>query len=194
MAAVIQALIPTSAALWRMALLVLLGFLAILIEAAPLGIAPRSLPSPDLLALTVAIIAVRRPDAIALPVVFALGLTRDLVTDLPIGAGTLSLVLSAEAMRLMGVNLLRGSLAREAAVTAAVLFGMLALQYLLTLMLFVQPPYVMSVVRQWVISMTFWPLVLIVVRWGCGIRGAHDPSTRHRQPRWHASATSEGRS
>ncbi|MEL6335479.1 MAG: rod shape-determining protein MreD [Pseudomonadota bacterium] len=181
-------MVPTTAALWRMALMVALGLAAILLEAAPVGIAPHSLPSPDLLALVVVIFAIRRPDAVPLPVVFVLGLTRDLLTDLPVGAGALALVLTAEAMRLMSANLLRGSLLREGLITAGVLLATFALPYLLALILFVQPPYVLAVVRQWVITVACWPAMLVLIRWGCGIRGVGDPQPRRRQPAWHAES------
>ncbi|MEM1346027.1 MAG: rod shape-determining protein MreD, partial [Pseudomonadota bacterium] len=84
----------------RALLLALAGLVAIAVEAAPLGLEPRALPSPDLLACLVACWAVRAPEAAALVLVFALGLVRDLLTDLPIGLGALTLVLLAEAMRL----------------------------------------------------------------------------------------------
>ncbi|MEM6679752.1 MAG: hypothetical protein AAF675_17960 [Pseudomonadota bacterium] len=169
-------LLPRRRDLWSMTLLVTLALLAVAIETAPVGLHPRALPSPDIVAVLIAVLAVRRPRALAVPLVFALGLFRDLLGDGPVGAGTLSLVLLAEGLRQAASTLARGSLLREGLVVAGALAAMFLLQYLITLIIFSQPPYVMAVVRQWVLTVATWPLVLIMLRWGLGLRAeATDP-------------------
>ncbi|MEO0823198.1 MAG: rod shape-determining protein MreD, partial [Pseudomonadota bacterium] len=155
---------------------------AVAVEAAPLGLAPGSVPSPDLLALTVAVMAVRRPDAVPTLLVFALGLMRDLLTDLPVGAGALGLVLLAEALKGESAAINRHSLLREWALVAAALFAMMAFQYILTLATLAQPPYIMAVVRQWALSVAAWPAVFALMRGLFGIRAPSLAPAGPRQP------------
>ncbi|MEL6481511.1 MAG: rod shape-determining protein MreD [Pseudomonadota bacterium] len=172
MSAVVEVLVPSRGALLRMALLAIVATVAVALEAAPTGLHPYSLPSPDLLALAIAIFAVRRPDSVPILLVFALGLMRDLMTDLPVGIGTLTLVLYAEALRSVAPVLTRGSLLREWLAVAAALFGMMALQYVLVLLTFSQPPYFLTLGRQWALTAAAWPILFFLLRWGCGIRPA----------------------
>ncbi|MEM1278109.1 MAG: rod shape-determining protein MreD [Pseudomonadota bacterium] len=79
----------------RMAGFVGLGFVAVSIEIAPVGLTASALPSPDLLFCLTAYCALRRPEAVPLLLVFAIGLMRDLLTDGPPGIGALILTLSA---------------------------------------------------------------------------------------------------
>ncbi|MEL7138286.1 MAG: rod shape-determining protein MreD [Pseudomonadota bacterium] len=172
MSAVVDILVPSRGALFRMALLVLVAAVAVALEAAPTGLHPYSLPSPDLLALAIAVFAVRRPDSVPILLVFALGVLRDLMTDLPVGIGTLTLVLFAEGLRCISPVLARGSLLREWLAVSAAIFAMMALQYLLVLLAFVQPPYFLTLGRQWAITAAAWPVAVFLIRWGCGIRAA----------------------
>ncbi|HUF57449.1 MAG TPA: hypothetical protein VMM55_12900, partial [Thermohalobaculum sp.] len=77
------------ARLARTGLMSVLGLLAIYVEAAPLGIGPSAPPSPDLLLCVIVYWTARRPGSTPLLAVFALGLVRDLLTDVPTGAGAL---------------------------------------------------------------------------------------------------------
>ncbi|MEM8791161.1 MAG: hypothetical protein AAGE80_06060 [Pseudomonadota bacterium] len=79
----------------RMLGFTLLGFVAISMEIAPLGLTANAMPSPDILFCLTAYCALRRPEAVPMLLVFALGLSRDLLTDAPPGAGALTLVLAA---------------------------------------------------------------------------------------------------
>ncbi|MEM6489330.1 MAG: rod shape-determining protein MreD [Pseudomonadota bacterium] len=180
MAGLGDALTPAPGTLWRVVLVLTLGLAAVLVEAAPVGLTPRGLPSPDLVFLVVAVVAVRRPDCVPILPVFALGLVRDLLTDLPTGLGALTLVLSAEVLRTQAAALARASLLREAAIIAVVCLVAMALQYVLTLAMLAQPPYVMAVVRQWLLTVLAWPLVLIVVRGIAGVRAETADGSRRR--------------
>ncbi|MEL6768262.1 MAG: rod shape-determining protein MreD [Pseudomonadota bacterium] len=172
MSAVVDVLVPSRGALLRMVLLALVAIIAVALEAAPTGLHPYALPSPDLLALAVAVFAVRRPDSVPIMLIFALGLMRDLMTDLPVGIGTLSLVLYTEALRSAAPLLARGSLLREWLAVAAALFAMMTMQYVLVLLTFSQPPYFLTLGRQWALTAAAWPIVFFLLRWGCGIRPA----------------------
>ncbi|MEM6943565.1 MAG: hypothetical protein AAF565_07440, partial [Pseudomonadota bacterium] len=130
------------------------------------------LPSPDLLALLVAVMAVRRPDSVAIPLICALGIMRDLLTDIPAGAGALGLIALSEALRTLSQPLSRGSLLREWIAVSAILFAMAAIQYILVLLTFSQPPYLLALARQWALTAAAWPLVFLLLRWLIGIRAA----------------------
>lgn len=163
-------LLPEPSMIVRALLLGLIGAFAVGIEAAPLGLAPRAVPSPDLLACVVAAVAVRQPEAAPLLVVFALGAARDLVTDVPPGAGAASLVLLLEMLRARSATLMRRSLVTECVWVAGALLAMLFLQYFLVLLTLSQPPYLMEIIRQWALTAALYPVVAPVVRWGLGIR------------------------
>lgn len=161
--------LPPFARLLRMALLAVLGFLAIFVEAAPLGVGPQSTPSPDLLLCAVAAIAVRRPMSAPLLLVFALGLSRDLLTDLPVGLGALTLVLAVEALKRRSPALARRSFLIEWAVLAGYAFAILVAQWLAVYVTFVQPPFVFDLIRQWALTVAVYPGIVIAVRWIFGI-------------------------
>ena len=78
----------------------LLALLAIFLEATPMGLEATSRPSPDLLLCVVAYWSVRRPRSAPAVLVFSLGLVRDLLTDVPVGAGALSLMVISELLKL----------------------------------------------------------------------------------------------
>ena len=147
-----MAMIPGSAfepaRAWRVALLMIVGMLAIYIEAAPLGVGSSAPPSPDLLLCVVVYWAARRPGSTPLLAVFALGLARDLVTDVPPGAGALALVLAAETIRSLHRRLARGSFLAEWLVLAAAAFGAAALMWLTVLVTLAQPPYLADLFHQ----------------------------------------------
>ena len=151
-------------------ILAVAGTLGVVVEAAPLGLAAGSVPSPGLLACAVAAVAIRRPAAAAVLLVFALGLLRDLLTDVPPGAGALSLVLLSETLRAQSEMFRRRAFAIELVWVAACLLGMLALQYILVLLTLSQPPYLMGIVRQWALSVAVYPAVALALRWLAGIR------------------------
>ena len=154
------------ARLMRMALVLFLGVLAIYVEAAPLGVATGSPPSPDLLLCIVAYWSIRRPEAIPLPLVFLLGLMRDLLTDVPVGAGVLALVLISEGFKTWRRHLERTMFLTEwLAVAAASLAGS-ALVWLLIAITFAQPPYLTELLHQCLYTTMVYPFLVLVLRWG----------------------------
>lgn len=173
----LQAL-PSGTRLLRMGLLLCLGILSIFVEAAPIGTGAQATPSPDLLFCIVAAIAVRRPASAPALIVLALGLMRDLLTDLPVGLGALALLLAAETLRARSGTLAHRSLLTEWSLVAAVFLAMLALQWLVLFITFVQPPYLFDLGRQWVATMLAYVPVVVTVRWVFGVGWRRVPAQR----------------
>ena len=153
------------ARLIRVALLLGLGLAAIFVEAAPLGLAADAIPSPDILFCVVAYWSTRRPGSTTLIAVFALGLTRDLMTDVPVGAGVLTLVFAAEFLKALGPGLSRRSFATEWLLLAAVLALVIMAQWLIVLVLLAHPPYLTDLIHQWLATMALYPVLALVFRW-----------------------------
>jgi len=146
----------------RAAALTVLALLAMLIEAAPLGVAPLSLPSPDIVVCLVALWAIRAPEATPLVLVFALGLMRDLLTDLPPGLGALTLVAVAEALKSRAELLSRQPFVVEWIWVALGAALMSAAQWLGLLLSFAQPPYASLLAQQVTATVALYPLVTAV--------------------------------
>lgn len=152
--------------LMRIALAAFLGILAIYLEAAPLGISTGAPPSPDLLLCVVAYWSIRRPGSMPLLLVFLLGLTRDLLTDVPVGAGVLSLVLVSEGFKVWRRHLQRSFfLAEWLALGAASLASAVFILGLVTIT-FAQPPYLADLLHQCLYTAMVYPLLVLVLRWG----------------------------
>ena len=149
----------------RLALMLALGLVAIFIEAAPLGLSADAYPSPDILFCVVAYWSIRRPEAAVLIAVFALGLTRDLMTDAPVGAGVLTLVLASEFLKALSQGLSRRSFATEWLLLATVFALTLLTQWLIVLILLVHPPYLVDLGNQWLATMALNPALALVLRW-----------------------------
>lgn len=138
------------------------GLAAVMLEAAPAGVAALSLPSPDLLFCLVAVWAVRAPGAAPILLIFALGLMRDLLTDLPPGLGALSLVAAGEALKARAAQLSRQPFLVEWFWVALAGAAMVALQWLGLLATFLQPPYGSLLAQQVIATALVWPLVLML--------------------------------
>ncbi len=153
------------ARLIRIALLLVLGLIAIFVEAAPLGLSPDAYPSPDILFCVVAYWSIRRPGSAALIAVFALGLARDLITDAPAGAGVLTLVFASEFLKAVGPGLSRRSFATEWLLLAVMLALVIMAQWLIVLILLAHPPYLTDLAYQWLATMVLYPVLALVFRW-----------------------------
>ena len=94
------------------------GWLAILLELAPLGGRASATPSPDLLLCVSAFLVLRRPTSTPAGLVLILGLTRDLVGGDAVGLGALTLLGAVEVLRIYRERLLRRTFAYEVAVIA----------------------------------------------------------------------------
>jgi cell shape-determining protein MreD len=82
-----------------LALVIAASLVALLLQMAPLGLAPGAWPAPDLLFCVLAYGAMARPDALPIPATFGLALVGDLVTGGPMGAGALALFLTLETLK-----------------------------------------------------------------------------------------------
>ncbi|MEM9139248.1 MAG: rod shape-determining protein MreD [Pseudomonadota bacterium] len=153
------------ARLFRIALMVSLALVAIFAEAAPLGLSPTAPPSPDLLMCVLVYWSIRRPGSTPLLAVIALGLIRDFLTDVPIGAGALSLVLVTEVFKAQRHKLQRSSFVVEWMALAAAAFAATALVWLLVTLTLAQPPYLISLFHQCLYTAMVYPLMVVVFRW-----------------------------
>lgn len=160
------------ARLAHVAFVLALGLVAVSIEAAPLGFEADAWPSPDLLFCIVAYWSLRRPEAVPLIAVFAAGLARDLLTDAPVGAGVLTLVLAAEALRAAGRPLARRGFGAEWLAVAGGFAAVLIVQWLLVLLVLAHPPYLVELGQQWLITLALYPLLAAVFRWLFRVRRA----------------------
>jgi len=175
-----QALWFSPSRLIRAALLLTLGLIAIFIEAAPLGLSADAFPSPDILFCVVAYWSIRRPGAASLLAIFALALARDLLTDAPVGAGALTLVIASEFLKTLGPGLSRRSFATEWLLLAIVLALVLLAQWLVVLALLAHPPYLTDLAYQWLATMALYPALALVFRWLFRVGWHKLPPTRAR--------------
>jgi rod shape-determining protein MreD len=167
---------PDAARLWGVALMLILGVVAIHGEAAALGVGPAAPPSPDLLLCVVVYWAARRPGATPLLAVFALGLLRDLLTDAPPGAGALALVLAAEFVKAMRRRLARGSFLLEWLALAGAAFGTATLMWLLVLVTLAQPPYLLDLLHQSLYTAMAYPPLAFAFRYALRVSRRAEPA------------------
>lgn len=155
--------------LLQMALLSILGLLAIFLEALPLGLSAQSHPSPDLLLCVVAYWSIRRPGSAPALLIFVLGLARDLLTDVPVGAGVLSLLLVSEVLKLRRRRFARSNFAFEWISVTLAAVASAALHWFLVALTLAQPPYLVDVLNQSIYTMMAYPLLALFFRWGLQI-------------------------
>lgn len=149
----------------RIGFMLVLGLLAIAIEAAPLGVGPAAPPSPDLLLCVIVYWTARRPGSTPVLAIFLLGLVRDVMTDVPTGAGALALVLAAEVVRAIRHRLARSYFILEWLALAAAALGTAAFLWLLIVLALAQPPYLGALIHQSLYTVMVYPLIVIVFRW-----------------------------
>ncbi|MEM7056933.1 MAG: rod shape-determining protein MreD [Pseudomonadota bacterium] len=151
--------------LFRIALLLTLGTVVIFAEAAPLGLGPTAPPSPDLLMCVLIYWSIRRPGSTPLLAVFALGLMRDFLTDVPLGAGTLSLVIVTELFKSQRRHLQRMNFMVEWMTVTVAVLASTAFVWLLVVLTLAQPPYVIVLLHQCLYTAMVYPLIVMILRW-----------------------------
>lgn len=159
----------------------LAGVLALLVQMAPLGLAPRSWPAPDLFYCVLAYAALARPDAMAIPATFALALLGDLITGGPVGAGALALFLTIEALKRHATLAYSRSRWRD---WAAVAFGAAAVMlgpWLLMRLTFAGGPPLTDLATRWVFTAIAFVPVGAALRYGLRLRR---PALRDTGPLW----------
>ncbi|MFT7027586.1 MAG: rod shape-determining protein MreD [Paracoccaceae bacterium] len=153
-----------------LALIVAAVFAALLGQMAPLGLAPRSWPAPDLMFCVLAYGAMARPDALPIPATFALALVGDLITGGPVGAGALALFLTLETLKrreaLTDVPSRLRDLAAAALGAAAVLIG----PWLMMRLSFADGPPLADLAPRWAATMIAFVPVAAAMRYGLRIR------------------------
>lgn len=162
----------TPARLANMAFVSVLALVAVSIESAPLGFRADAWPSPDLLFCIVACWSLRRPQAVPLLLIFGLGLARDLLTDLPAGAGALTLVLASEGLKAGADPLSRRGFGSEWLAVAGAFAAMLLAQWLMVLLVLAHPPYLVELGQQWLVTLALYPPLAALLRWPFGVRRA----------------------
>ena len=160
------------ARLAHVAFVLVLAFVAVSVEAAPLGFPADAWPSPDLVFCIVAYWSLRRPEAVPLLAVFAAGLARDLLTDAPVGAGALTLVLAAEGLKAAARAITRRGFGAELMAVAGAFAAVLLAQWLMVLLVLAHPPYLVELGQQWLITIALYPVLAAVFRWLFQVRRA----------------------
>ena len=153
----------------QMAFLAVLGLVVILLETLPLGLSAQSLPSPDLLLCVIAYWSIRRPESAPAILIFILALVRDLLTDIPVGAGVLTLLIVSEALKLRRRRFARANFAVEWIAVALAAIASAALHWLLVVLMLAQPPYLSDLLNQSIYTMMCYPLLALFFRWGLQI-------------------------
>ncbi len=144
----------TALLLQRM-LVAALGIIAIHIPLVPVGQAGDRIANPDLLFCLLAAWIVRRPQAVPLLLVLALGLGADLLLGRPPGPGVLGLVLATEHLRHRRPGSFLAEWLRAALLFAAILAGTAAL-----LALSLAPlPGGEALARHWLATAIAYPMV-----------------------------------
>jgi len=153
------------ARLFRTALMVGLGLVAIFVEAAPLGLMPGAPPSPDILLCVLLYWSIRRPGSTPLAAVFALGLIRDFLTDLPVGAGTLTLIVATEVFKARRRQFQRANFLVEWIAVGLAALASATVLWTMVMLTLSQPPYVMDLVHQCLYTAMLYPFVVLIFRW-----------------------------
>ncbi|GIX14428.1 MAG: hypothetical protein KatS3mg118_2387 [Paracoccaceae bacterium] len=120
---------PAGLQLWLMragaAALALAGLVAALV---PMGIAPGSWPSPDLVFMLVVLLLMRRPRAMPAWMLVPLTLASDLLRGAPLGIATLVLIGAGGAIEARRERMARAGLLAEWLTAATLFLGALAAQ------------------------------------------------------------------
>lgn len=140
------------------------AWLAIALGLAPVGGGIGALPGPDLLFCVVAVVATRRPALAAPPLVFALGLARDMLGGGAIGIGALALTVAAAALRGQADTLRRRGFVAEWGLAALWAAATLALPWLLLTATLAPAPPLMSLAGVWLATALVWPFCALMLR------------------------------
>lgn len=144
-----------TALLLQRAIVAALGIVAIHIPLVPVGHAADRIANPDLLFCLLCAWVVRRPEAVPLLLVLALGLLGDFILGRAPGPGALGLVLATEHLRSRRPGSFPAEWLRAAALFAAILAGTAVL---LALSL-APPPGSEALARHWLATAIAYPMV-----------------------------------
>ena len=158
--------------------LVLFGWLAILLELAPLNEAAGALPSPDILLCVVIFLVVRRPVGTPGVLVLALGLARDLLGGGPVGLGALVLLAAAETVRALAGPLRRRSRLYEFAMVAALAAATALAQVIVLTMTFAALPPLELLGLRFLMTVGAYLVVFVLFRQVLRIRAERSSELR----------------
>lgn len=144
------------------ALVAALGVIAMYVPLVPIGHAADRIANPDLLFCLLAAWSVRRPAAVPLALVLALGITADLLLGRPPGPGALGLVLVTEYLRTRRTAGFAFEVLRAGVLFAALLAGT-ALLLVITL---APNPGPEPLARHWLATMLAYPVIAGLVQVG----------------------------
>jgi rod shape-determining protein MreD len=148
------------------ALVAALGVVAIHVPLVPVDHAADRVANPDMLFCLLAAWTIRRPDAVPLLLVLALGLAADLLLGRPPGPGALGLVLATEYLR----GRRPSGFAREFARAALLFAAMLAATSLLLVLTLAPGPGLEALARHWFATVLAYPVVAGLLQLGLPIR------------------------
>ncbi|MGG7565897.1 hypothetical protein ACQ5SO_07005 [Rhodovulum sp. DZ06] len=155
---------------------------ALLVQMAPLGLAPGAWPAPDLVFCALAWTATARPDALPVPAVFGFALLRDFAVGGATGAEALALALSIEALKAQARFQDRPAPMSDLAAAALAAAATLLVPWLLLKLSFAGTPPLSALAPRWLATMAALPVVAALMRYGLRIRrpAAADDDARRR--------------
>lgn len=159
--------------------LVLIGFgwLAILLELAPLSGLSSAPPSPDLLFCVAAFLLIRRPQATPALLIVLLGVLRDLLGGGPAGLGALILLAALECLRLYADILRRRGFLFELTCIAGLTVIMAAIEVIVLTIALTPIPPLDRIGMGILITIFSYICVVILLRGVLRIRADQDDST-----------------
>lgn len=143
---------------------------ALLVQMAPLGIAPDAVPAPDLAFCALAWAALARPDALPAPAAFALALATDLISGGPAGAAALGLFWGIEALKAWARFQDRPSRIRDLIAVGLAYSMALLLPWLLMRLSFAGGPPLTDLGLRWLVTMAAAVPTAAAMRFGLGLR------------------------
>lgn len=155
--------------------------LALLVQVAPLGPLPDA-PLPDLFWCVLAFFALRQPQAAPVWLIFTLVLLRDLLLGGPVGAGALSMLLAAQALRMRAAAMPPPRSVLGDWTAASLLYGAaLMLQWLLMALSLAHPPGLPALAAHALATALALPFVAAVLRYGLRLGRTPEEARRPRR-------------
>lgn len=163
-----MALFPLVARVGALVAVVAVLGVAVAVDHAPLLGRWRAAPMPDLLLCLVALLRLRRPWLLPVPLVFVAGLGRDLLSGGAVGPGALALALVADALSRRAAVGRRIDLVRELAAVAAAAAVVLLVPVALLLIAFAEAPGWGDLGARWLATVAAYAVIATVVPFGRG--------------------------
>lgn len=160
-----------------------LGVVAMHLALTPVARAVGAWPGPDLVFCLACAWALRRPAGAPLWAVVALGLAADIALDRPVGLGALALVAATEALRRSAASLRAGSFLGEWLAVAVLAFAWALCAHAAMQLVFLDGPGLPALLREAAATALAYPLVVLLLGWGVGMRLRRSPAPALRPGR-----------